>query len=251
MMPSASVTPRFWQAANARSAWSYTTGMFSSGSPPKKVMRQPLRLQLVEPLLDPGGQTRAVVERHPIGVFVVVAVVALKAVVAGEIALQRRQHRHAHLLGVFAVVGEELVQRLGVGRAAGDDEAVFGQRHQRFALVAVEPFRRKRRGVVSTGDRADRQSRPTTISCASVRVFIRNTSPRSGSGTRRLNIDCCIAFVIWKTEANASAGKLRGRRSDRVSSPYDSLAQEQRLFQRSCIEIVQNVTFCETRTCEG
>ena len=103
--------------------------------------RQPLRLQLVEPLLDPRRQPGAVVERHPVGVLVVVAVVALEAVVAGEVALQRRQHRHAHLLGVFAEVREELVQRLGVGRAARHDEPVLGERDQRFARIGCRAAR--------------------------------------------------------------------------------------------------------------
>jgi hypothetical protein len=48
-------------------------------------------------------------------VLVVIAVVALEAVVAGEIALQAWSAPSPHLLGVFAVVGKELVQRLGVG----------------------------------------------------------------------------------------------------------------------------------------
>ena len=180
MMPSASVTPRFWQAANARSAWSYTTGMFEQRLAAEERERQALRLQLVEPLLDPRRQPGAVVERHLVGVLVVIAVIALEAVIAGEVALQRRQHRHAHLLGVFAVVGEELVQGFRVGRAAGHDEAMLGQCRRAPRARRCPAARARARPDRPTHDRAAPAMSSETISCASVRVFIRNTSPRSG-----------------------------------------------------------------------
>ena len=140
------MTPRFWHAANARSAWSYTTGMLSSGSPPKNVSVSRFGFSSSRRCSIHAGQPGAVVERHLVGVLVVVAVIPLEAVVAGKVALQRRQHRDAHLLGVFAVVREELVQRFGVGRAARDDESVLGERHERLARVAVEPLGCERRG---------------------------------------------------------------------------------------------------------
>ena len=77
-----------------------------------------LRIQLLHPIVDPGGNLRARIERHLVGVLVVVAVVALEAVIAREIALQRRQNRDAQLLGVLPRVGEKLVQRLPVGLPA-------------------------------------------------------------------------------------------------------------------------------------
>ena len=123
--------------------------------------RQLLRLQLVEPLLDPVGDLRAVVERHLVGVLVVVAVVALEAVVAREIALQRRQHRDAQLLGVFAVVGEELVQRLACrSRGSATMNPCSVSVDQRFARIAVEPLRRERRRDRLPDDRACRRCRP-------------------------------------------------------------------------------------------
>ena len=64
-----------------------------SGSPPKNVMRELLRIQLLHPIVDPCDNLRARVERHLVGVLVVVAVVALEAVVTREVALQRRQNR--------------------------------------------------------------------------------------------------------------------------------------------------------------
>ena len=147
MIPSASVDPALLAGGERALGLVVHDRNVQQRLPAEEREGQPFGLQLVQPLLDPCGQTRAVVERHPIGVFVVIAVIALKAVVAGEIALQRREHRDAHLLGVFAVVGEELVQRFGVRRPAGNDEAVFRQCHQRFALIAGELFRRQRRGV--------------------------------------------------------------------------------------------------------
>ena len=123
--------------------------------------RQALRLQLVETLLDPRRQPCAVVERHPVGVLVVIAVIALEAVVAGEVALQGRQHRHPHLLGVFAVVGEELVQGLRVGRPAGHDEAMLGQRDERLALVVVQSLGRQRGRIVRHTLEKRRRRRPT------------------------------------------------------------------------------------------
>ena len=73
-----------------------------------------LRVQLLHPIVDPGCNLRARFDRHLVGVLVVVAVVALEAVVAREVALQRRQNRDAQLLGIFPRVGEKLVQRLPV-----------------------------------------------------------------------------------------------------------------------------------------
>ena len=47
--------------------------------------------------LDPGRDPVGGLERHLVGRLVVVAVVALVAVVAGEVALQGRQHRDVQL----------------------------------------------------------------------------------------------------------------------------------------------------------
>ena len=110
--------------------------------------RQLLRVQLVDPGVDPLRNLRAGLERHPLGVLVVVAVVSLEAVVAREIALQRRQNRDAQLLGVFAGVRKELVQRLPVGLAARDDEPVLGQRDERLPVFDVQRLGpHARRGV--------------------------------------------------------------------------------------------------------
>ena len=71
----------------------------------------------------------------------------------------------------LADVVEELLERLRGRRRGLDDEAVLGERVERVALVAVQPpVPRCRR------DRAASATSRDTISCASVNVFIRNTS---------------------------------------------------------------------------
>jgi hypothetical protein len=87
--------------------------------------------------------------------LVVFAVIALKAVIAREIALQRRQNRDAQRLGVVARAGEKFVQRLAVGVAARDDEPVVGQRDERLALVvSVAAGLERRRIILQTIEQA-------------------------------------------------------------------------------------------------
>jgi hypothetical protein len=90
--------------------------------------RQALRAKSNDALFNPVRHARGRLQRHLVGVLVVVAVIALKAVVAGEIALQRRQHSDPHLLGVFAVVGEEFVERPVVRVAIRHEKSVLRQR---------------------------------------------------------------------------------------------------------------------------
>jgi hypothetical protein len=68
-------------------------------------------------------------------VLVVVAVIALDAVVAREVALQGREHRQAELVLAFAKAVEERADVLPVGFTALDDEPVFGERVDRIAIV--------------------------------------------------------------------------------------------------------------------
>ena len=155
----------------------------------------------------PLGDPRRGLERHLGGVLVVVAVIALDAVVAREVALQRGQHRDPQLLVILADVVEELVEP-GVRLAAGDDEAVLGQRVDRLALVAVETARR--RGPTRSSMSATSRD---TISCASVNVFIRNTSSRPSSGTRTLNIEGCMGLLC------AAAGDRSSPRGRGAATP--------------------------------
>ena len=67
----------------------------------------------------------------------------------------------------------------------GHDEAVLGQRDQRFAVLVVQPLGVERRGslgqtIEQPGDSAE------TISCASVSVFMRNTSALLGEGDTKV-----------------------------------------------------------------
>ena len=52
----------------------------------------------IELALDPLGDLRRRLERHLVGELVVIAVIALETVIAGEVALERRQQRHAQLV---------------------------------------------------------------------------------------------------------------------------------------------------------
>ena len=70
--------------------------------------------------------------------------IALDAVVAGEVALQRREDGDAKLFPAFVHVGEEVLDVLPVGFAAFDEEPVLDERQQRFALALV---RRRESGL--------------------------------------------------------------------------------------------------------
>ena len=97
-----------------------------------------LRLDFIQPVLDPSRDAARLLHRHLRGELVVVAVVTLEAVVAREVALQRGKHGHAQLVGVLAHVGEVLRQRLLLAVSTVDDEAVLDQRVDRLALVGIE-----------------------------------------------------------------------------------------------------------------
>ena len=113
------------------------------------------------------------VERHLLGELVVVAVVALEAVVAREVALQRRQHRDVQL------------RRIAGDRSRSSDRGPDG-RESRSATR--NPLSRSRSAVSrSSPASASNDARPSmrsssaatsgeTTNCASVNVFIRNTS---------------------------------------------------------------------------
>ena len=90
-----------------------------------------------EPLFGPVADPCGGLERHLRGVLVVVAVIALDAVVAREVALQRRQHRDAQRAGALADVPEEGVQVAPLAVPVGDDEAVLGELFDRLALFLV------------------------------------------------------------------------------------------------------------------
>ncbi len=105
--------------------------------------------QLVHSRLDPRGHLLASVRQHLGGGLVVVAVVALEAVVARKIALQRGQDGDAELARIVVKIREKLVERRAVGLSVLHDEPMFGQRDQCLALVHVQQrggqaFRRSR-----------------------------------------------------------------------------------------------------------
>ena len=146
MMLMPSRTPRAAVACQARSATSYITGRFSSGSPPKKVSRNRSGATRSSSRLDPAGHPRRRLERHLLGELVVVAVIALEAVVAREVALQRRENGDVQLGAVALDRREVLVERPAVGVAVGDEEAVLLEQIERVALS------RRRRSRSSSPD---------------------------------------------------------------------------------------------------
>ena len=167
---------RLRRPPTVRSARSYITGRFSSGSPPKNVSTNCLGPHAIELALDPVARLARRLERHLVGELVVVAVVALEAVVAREVALQRRQHRDVQL-GRVALDAREVVVRAPADRPRGL------RRGSRCPTAARAPrARSSRRPARVDAPRARSSSAATsgdTTSCASVSVFIRNTSSRS------------------------------------------------------------------------
>ena len=67
-----------------------------------------------------------------------VVVIALDAVVAREVALQRGEHRHSQLISVLSNLTKERRQGLTLRLAAVDHEAVLDQRLQGLALLVAE-----------------------------------------------------------------------------------------------------------------
>ena len=89
------------------------------------MQREPLGLHAIELALDPVADLRRRLERHLVGELVVVAVIALEAVVAGEVALERRQQRDVQFGGVVLDRVEVLVERAPVRLAVRHQEAVL------------------------------------------------------------------------------------------------------------------------------
>src|SRR4029453_431682 len=97
-----------------------------------------LRRDGVEPSLGPARNSLGGLERHLHGMPVVVAVVSLEAVVAREVALQRRQNRDPQLFARLPELPEELLELTPVRLTAFDDEAVFLERRERLGFLRAE-----------------------------------------------------------------------------------------------------------------
>ncbi len=100
--------------------------------------QQLLWTDAIELALHPVADLRRGLERHTIGVLVVVPVIALEAVVAREVALQRRQHRDVQLGGVALDGGQIDVERAAVDVSARDEKAVVGEQFHRFPFIGAE-----------------------------------------------------------------------------------------------------------------
>ena len=168
----------------------------SSGSPPKNVSGEALGPDRVELPLGVRDDLGGRLERHLVGVAVVVAVIALEAVVAGEVALQRRQDGEAELRGVVPDRVEVGIEGAAIGVVALDDETELGERGERLAFLVVEGAGGGVPGCVRPSSESSSETTSGgTMICASVSVFIRNTSDWSRSGTRTLKMDGCMAGV--------------------------------------------------------
>src|SRR5207245_4969239 len=97
-----------------------------------------VRRDAIELALDPRADAARRLERQLRRELVVVAVIALEAVVAREIALQRGQHRDPELRRIMANGGEILVERAPLRLAVRDDEPVFGEDAERVLRLRVE-----------------------------------------------------------------------------------------------------------------
>ena len=82
------------------------------------------------------------VERHPVGALVVVAVVALEAVIAGEVALKRGEQCDVQLGGIALHLGEVLVEVPAIGRMTLNEESVLPQKVDGFLFLGVEGVER-------------------------------------------------------------------------------------------------------------
>ena len=158
---------------------------------------QAFRADRVELTFGVRDHLRRGLERHLVGVAVVIVVIALEAVAAGEVALQRGQDGEAKLRRVVPDRVEVGIEGAAIGVVALDDEAELGERGERLAFLVVE---RAGTGVPPGCVRPSTESSSETTSggtmiWASVSVFIRNTSDWSRSGTRTLKMDGCMAGV--------------------------------------------------------
>ena len=190
MMPTLMRTPRAWLASPGTLGQLVHHRDIQQRLAAEEHHRQPLRLHAIQLAFDPLRDASRGLERHLVRELVVVAVIALKAVVAGEVALQGREDRDVELRLVAACRGEEAIERLLIRVAARrrGTRCPSGCRAPRASRR--RPRRHPPRPSAYRSSSAA-TSRETT-SCASVEVFSRNTSSRASSGTRRLNIEDCM-----------------------------------------------------------
>ena len=141
--------------------------------------------------------------------LVVLAVVPLDAVVAREVALQRRQHGDAELVLALAHVVEELLEVLPLGLAV----AARGSPARRASRAPRAPPRSVSTACATRPGRAAPRRRAMTISCASVNVFIRNTSSLRLPFERNTNVEhrglhanSCDGSVVTKSVARPRGG---------------------------------------------
>ena len=119
---------------------------------------QALRADRVELAFGVRDHLRRGLERHLVGVAVVIVVIALEAVAAGEVALQRGQDGEAQLRRVVPDRVEVGIEGAAIGVVALDDEAELGERGERLAFLVVEGAG-SRRARAACGPRSNRAAR--------------------------------------------------------------------------------------------
>ena len=97
------------------------------GFPAKEGQGQFLWLDGVKTLSEPVAYLVSGGQGHLVDRLVPLAVVTLQTVIAGEVALQRRQDGEVKLLGVLVVVDKELLEGVPLCCPVLDDEAVLGE----------------------------------------------------------------------------------------------------------------------------
>jgi hypothetical protein len=106
--------------------------------PAKERQDEPPRPHRVELFLDPGRNPARRLDRHLACRRVVLAVIALDAVPAREVALQRRENRDTQVAGVVAELFEPLFERAPLGDTPVRHEPVFHQRLDRVPRLGTE-----------------------------------------------------------------------------------------------------------------
>ena len=125
MMLTSCVTPRDAACFEDRPAISSIAGRVQQRLASEEGEHEPARLRLFDPGRDPGRDLRRRVNRHPLGRPPEIGVLALVAVIAGEVALQRGEDRDAQLRRVLAERREVRLQRRALGCEMADEEPVF------------------------------------------------------------------------------------------------------------------------------
>jgi len=154
-------------------------------------------LKRIEALGRPRDDAGGGFECHLRRELVVVAMIALEAVVAGEIALKRGQNRDPKLIAALADIAEIVFEFAALSVAVVDHEPMLGQGGERLALLLI------------LGDRA------AVNPLEQIRDVARDNDLRVGEGVHQEH----VAAVPYLLEGNTD---VEHRGSHRLSLPRRS-----------------------------